>query len=462
MDFDRERTSSLTFSPIRTLRLSPQTLFIQDFASLNSPSSTAASNETHNDFSRSFLDFLTSPALSLPAESAVYIDAFKKFDFSSSGNIKLVHSLAGVWDGEEEIQKGGGFDSLARGIDALKPMFEGRGGWKVEYLVRFPPSSSSLLGFDLLFLPSQTPHGTLPAPTKFLPRLYAACRGIPPVEYLEQHSSRAISAKSTFESAKFGDGKVVLVYPCDDTIKSAVEGTGESQGRYHVSWEGRWKEAGEGLKGVMRDCVLDSSRVNHSTVRRPPLSTPLSLQDGETESVVKFSTELLLPEINQMILIIHTPSKNDKIEDEDEEGYDEQYEAFLYLGSHTPSVFSAPLPVATYSPSSFCSFPTSWGSFTIPSDASLPPKSTITTHDLGIVYRVASAPSWNVLLKRIKEVMPYERPLKAYHRSDEPAETVERPPPMAKGEGGEEEGEQGEGEEGKGEREEKGGERRGG
>ncbi|GAA6044267.1 hypothetical protein JCM8097_004323 [Rhodosporidiobolus ruineniae] len=279
-------------------------IWVKDFPSLSTPASSGELNSTHTSFSSSLLTFLSSPALGLSSFApAKYLkNDFRLFDFGSSRDVQLVTSLAGEWTGEEGIKEGGGFDSLARAMERLEPREGGK--WSVEYL---------------------TPNGTLPSPTKFLPRLYAACRGVPPLEYLAEETPRAKAAKKAFEAAAEGDEKVVLVYPTASAVSNAKDGKGEA--KYHLRWEGRDYEAASGsAKSMMRECLLKSDRVNHSN----------------------------------MILIVHSPFETEKVD-----GDNKQFEAFLYLGSHTPT-------------------PASWGTFQI-LGGETPPSMTLSSTELGVL-----------------------------------------------------------------------------
>ncbi|GAA5971443.1 hypothetical protein JCM11641_008353 [Rhodosporidiobolus odoratus] len=220
----------------------------------------------------------------------------------------------------------------------------------------------------------ETPFGTLP-PAKFLARFYAACTSIPPLEYMAGSTARAKSAAKAFTDADNGQEKVVLVYPTVDAVAATQDGKGE--GGYRVKWEGPdYYKAEKERRGVLRQCELKSGRINHST----------------------------------MILILHQPFASDQREHDDE-----QYEAFLYVGSHKPSS-------------------TSWGSYS--SSSSSLPSVKLSSHDLGVLYRCATSSTWKGLLDQVNDIVPYERPLKRYERNDEPAPTEERPLPKAKGEGG--------------------------
>ncbi|GAA5903409.1 hypothetical protein JCM6882_006540 [Rhodosporidiobolus microsporus] len=324
-------------------------LWIKDFPMLISAAASPSHNPTHTPFSLALYNFLHASPFAL-ASSAVgkrLLDDFRLFDFSSSSDFQLVTSSVGTWVGEEGFEQGGGFDSLARAMKALKPREGGK--WKVEYL---------------------TPIGVLPSPSKFLPRLYSACMGVSPLEYLtDSPSDAAKAARKSYEAGKANAHKVVVLYPTESAVSQTKEGKGEA--KYHLKWEGPdYEAAGKETKGVLRDYTLKSERVNHSN----------------------------------MILILHQPLEKDK--DAEDDG---QYEAFLYVGSHAPT-------------------PASWGALTPPSPSS-PPSITLTSYDLGVLYRCATSSTWTGLLEQVKEIILYERPLEEYGRRDAPQPTEVRPPP---------------------------------
>ncbi|GAA5830634.1 hypothetical protein JCM11251_002542 [Rhodosporidiobolus azoricus] len=320
-------------------------IWIKDFPMLMPAAGAVPENSTHTRFSASLWRFLDSSALNLSSAAVGkrLLDDFRLFDFTTSKDIQLVTSLAGVWEGEEEVERGGGLDSLARAMAALEPRQDGK--WKIEYL---------------------TPVGTLPSAVRFLPRFYAACTGLSPLDYSAQTDSQ-LSIGSNATSDEYASVKVVLVYPTKSAISRTKEGKGE--GQYHLRWEGLYYgAAAKEAKGVLRECSLKSGRVNHSN----------------------------------MILILHQPLAKDRNDDDNE-----QYEAFLYVGSHAPT-------------------PSSWGSFAF---ASFPPTMTLQSTDLGILYRCATSSTWKGLLAQVNEIVPYERPLEEYGKRDGPQPTVERPQP---------------------------------
>jgi len=121
---------------------------------------SAFANKTHTEFSRSLVNFLLKD-LQLPQSSEYrsFAEPLGQIDFSSSSKVRLVHSLAGTFETDEDIEKAGGefslctpstkfrwltspssgagLVSLAQAVRELKT-FE-NGTWKVEYAVRDLP-----------------------------------------------------------------------------------------------------------------------------------------------------------------------------------------------------------------------------------------------------------------------------------------------------------------------------------
>ncbi|GAA6050526.1 hypothetical protein JCM3770_005583 [Rhodotorula araucariae] len=189
-----------------------------------------------------------------------------------------------------------------------------------------------------------------------LEQLHAAVQGVPPHEYKLQTTTRAQSAANGWRNAADQTSKAVIAYPTLDELERAAGKSKEEH--YHV----------------LRQAVMKSGRLNHAN----------------------------------MMLIIRAPLQEDKVDDG---SHREQYEAFLLVGSHTPTLAS-------------------WGSYDLSSDSA--PKVTLAQHDLSVVYRCAAAPTWSALLQHIAALVPYERPLKPYGDDDEPAPTAPPRPPRKK------------------------------
>ncbi|GAA6006922.1 uncharacterized protein JCM10292_000360 [Rhodotorula paludigena] len=216
------------------------------------------------------------------------------------------------------------------------------GKWKVEYLS--PVSESLNKGF--------------------LARLHAAVQGITPAEYHAQSTERATAAKQAFD--KDSARKVVVLYPTKDEVDSRATGTAKEE-RHHVHWEGDAVDSlkdlpdGDMRKSLLRKAVLKSAR---------------------------------------LMLILHYPSPK-----EQENAPSSRCEAFLLVGSHTPSTKS-------------------WGAYAF-NDTSGPPSVNIRQHELSVLYRCATASTETNLHKCVKQIVPYERPADKYDDDDEPAPTVE-------------------------------------
>ncbi|BGP37003.1 hypothetical protein JCM10449v2_000907 [Rhodotorula kratochvilovae] len=328
-------------------------LWVQDFAQLDSPVKDPAANPTHTPFSHAFLEFLSAPelGLALKAKYRAHLAAFGAFDFTASDDVRLVTSLAGSFVGVEALAHAGGLDSLAKAMQGLAA--NRRGKWRIEYLTATT---------DRL-------------PQRFLEQLHAAAQGVPPHEYKLQAMAGARAAERSWRNAAEQGGKVVVAYPAQDELERAAGKSKEDQ--YHVHWEGRaWGNLGGGdmRKRVLRQAVMKSGRLGHAN----------------------------------MMLMLRAPFDADKVDDG---SHPEQYEAFLLVGSHTPTL-------------------SSWGAYDFSSPSA--PKVTLAQHDLSVVYRCAAAPSWKALLKRVDEVVPYERPLKPFEEGDEPAPTAPPRPPKKK------------------------------
>lgn len=98
-------------------------MWCQDFPLQTSPSSgtlptgyeSAFTNPTHTEFSHKLVEFLFND-LQLPkaAEYASFAEPLGQVNFSASDKIRLVHSLAGTFETDEEIEKAGGEDFRER------------------------------------------------------------------------------------------------------------------------------------------------------------------------------------------------------------------------------------------------------------------------------------------------------------------------------------------------------------
>lgn len=67
----------------------------------------------------------------------------------------------------------------------------------------------------------------------------------------------------------------------------------------------------------------------------------------------------------------------------------------------------------------------SWGAYAF-NDTSVPPSVNIRQHEFSVLYRCATASTETNLHKRVKQVVPYDRPADKYDDDDdEPAPTVE-------------------------------------
>ncbi|GAA5979112.1 hypothetical protein JCM10908_002808 [Rhodotorula pacifica] len=81
-------------------------------------------NSTHTQFSRSFIQVCIK--LAIPQ---LFLSRAKLYDFSCSGNVRLVHSIQGLHS-KAEYNKGGGLASLANAVNGLG--FAAGGHWEIE------------------------------------------------------------------------------------------------------------------------------------------------------------------------------------------------------------------------------------------------------------------------------------------------------------------------------------------
>ncbi|BGO98246.1 hypothetical protein NBRC10513v2_002638 [Rhodotorula toruloides] len=333
-----------------TWKKTENSLWVQDFPQLASaPPASPALNPTHTPFSSGLLEFLLSDATGLPKTASYkpYTDLFRLFDFSSSKDVRLVTSLAGSYEGSDAVEQGGGLTSLARAIEGLQPRDKGK--WKVEYLT----------------------HTTEKISLSVVEQLFAAFCGIPPTEHSLSSSSRSKALATSFAASK--SDKLVVLFPSESNVEAA--GKEGKIGREELRWEGEeWDELRKkDARGeVCRDVELKSGRVGHHTVA----------------------------------LVIHQPLEKDKTDDDEE-----QYEAFLYVGSHTPT-------------------PSAWGLYTLPTglNPSLTPSLTLPQTHLGLLLRLCTAGTWSSLKSQIDELVPWKRPVRKYGagRDGGPARNVER------------------------------------
>lgn len=201
--------------------------------------------------------------------------------------------------------------------------------------------------------------------------------------------------------------------------------------QYHVEWRGRAYGAlknSDQRKSVLRKAIMKSGRLNHANVR-PTLSLCLRRASGRARAD-EFRAR------PQIMLIVHQPLAADCVQDGSAPS---QYEAFLLIGSHTPYVLahcppelSSPCSPLT-SPFVARSTPASWGEYSF--SASQPaPTVKMQHHEVSVVYRLASAATWDELKSEINDAVPYVRPLKRYDEDDEPAPTAApRPEPKKRG-----------------------------
>ncbi|GAA6008595.1 hypothetical protein JCM11491_003360 [Sporobolomyces phaffii] len=301
-------------------------------------------NPTHTSFSTAFLGFLGG-GLELPTQSDYkgFLKTEAHFDFSKSKDVRAVVSIAGKYSGAT-LEFVGGFDSLAKAVSSFKPDISGV--WRIEYITAT----------------------SLPINEKFLRDLFAACLGISPTELAQQSTAASEVARTTFSRKK-----IKLGYPTVDTVEEAV---GYNVGRYALKFE--------------TDDDVDFDRLGANDARRQYAD-----EDGEDRTIMHdFKLKSGRVNHSNVLLIIHTPKSESSTD----------FEAFVYLGSHSPTLES-------------------WGKYKKKSDGTV--HVTIAQSELGVVVRIR-ADSWRELVKEMNEFVPYERKsLHPYEASDVPFPTPE-------------------------------------
>ncbi|BGP29147.1 hypothetical protein JCM10296v2_000885 [Rhodotorula toruloides] len=211
-------------------------------------------------------------------------------------------------------------------------------------------------------------HTTEQMSLSFVEQLFAAFCGIPPTELSLSSSSRSKALTTAFAASR--SDKLVVLFPSEASVEAA--GKDGKIGREELRWEGEeWDELrkkdarGEGVptEGKLMDWRTGRSRDSPAARQG---------QDG---------------------------------------GDEEQYEAFLYVGSHTPT-------------------PSAWGLYTLPtpSSPSLTPSLTLPQTHLGVLLRLCTAGTWSSLKSQIDEAVPWKRPVRKYASGagGGPARNVER------------------------------------
>ncbi|GAA5894807.1 uncharacterized protein JCM6883_002216 [Sporobolomyces salmoneus] len=298
-------------------------IWVQDFPELNKK---LENNPTHTNFSTAFFQFIGG-GMSLPQtpEYQVFVDDLEnKFDFTESKVVQPVYSCAGSYQGRYELDCGGGFDSLAKAVKAFEPDY--RGAWNIEYI---------------------TPV-SLPITNRFLKFLFAAAQGVTPLEFFQQETESAKKAKKSFKREK-----IKLGYPTVESVENAV---GSNIGKYALRFEtpddldfdrlpttDARRRYDPDDETVMHDVILESDRVNNSN----------------------------------LLVILHTDIPPEK----------KKCEAFVYIGSHSPTLQS-------------------WGRYSTGENNDL--KLQLANSEFGVLIRL-EGDDWSLLLKQIKELIPYKR-----------------------------------------------------
>ncbi|GAA5850506.1 hypothetical protein JCM5353_004759 [Sporobolomyces roseus] len=343
-------------------------IWVQDFPALYPAAPTAETNPTHTSFTSDFFNFVGGGStLALNSANMSFVETARYFDFSASNGTRIVKSVGGSFKGEVALKLAGGLDSLAKAIKSFEPEFGG--AWTVEYIT---PLSS-------------------PITRKFLGRLFAAAQGVPPVEFEAQETREAKRA-----AEKFKPDKIKICYPTADNVDKTQQ---EKVGRHALRFDAKDdldfdRLPASDIRGlhdkkkkkysIMHDFDLKSERVNHTT----------------------------------MMVIFHSDPSNAAKKSP------EPYEAFIYLGSHSPTQ-------------------SSWGSYAM-KDNEMTVQ--LDNSELGVLERVI-APSWKKLVAKVNAIVPYDRTsLEPYKLNDFPCPTPE--PRVVKKRGKKEKGEEEDEEEG--------------
>ena len=140
------------------------------------------------------------PALGVPKR---FVFNYRKWDFSSSKEVRLIASVQGNWHGWEEIKKGGGVPGLATQVKSLG--FTSGGKWQIE------AQCSSLGNFTV----------------NWLAQMMGACEGMHPKRYFTKkqpapphHPQAKPSVPTTLP--------IKIVYPTFDEINGSWGGQGVS------------------------------------------------------------------------------------------------------------------------------------------------------------------------------------------------------------------------------------------
>lgn len=132
-----------------------------------------------------------------------FVVEYKKWDFSSSKDVRLIASVQGTWHGWDEIKKGGGVPGLATQVRSLG--FSPGGKWQIE------AQGSSLGNFTV----------------NWLAQMMGACEGFHPKRYFTKkqptppHHPQLKSSMPTSLPIK-------IVFPTDDEIRGSWGGVGVS------------------------------------------------------------------------------------------------------------------------------------------------------------------------------------------------------------------------------------------
>ncbi|KAG0662233.1 hypothetical protein C6P46_003419 [Rhodotorula mucilaginosa] len=156
-------------------------------------------NPTHTQFSRSFIQVCIK--LAVPQ---LFVSRAKLYDFSRSGDVRLVHSIQGLHP-RAEYNKGGGLAALARAVDSLG--FATGGHWEIE------ATGSSIGRYS----------------NNWLAQMLGAASGIHPSSYFRSGNGNQIPAQIPATPPRQASRlPIKIIFPTEDEILS---GRGGANGR---------------------------------------------------------------------------------------------------------------------------------------------------------------------------------------------------------------------------------------
>lgn len=155
-------------------------------------------NSTHTQFSRSFIQVCIK--LAVPQ---LFVSRAKLYDFSRSGDVRLVHSIQGLHP-RAEYNKGGGLAALARAVDSLG--FAPGGHWEIE------ATGSSIGRYS----------------NNWLAQMLGAASGIHPSSYFRSGNGNQIPAQIPATPPRQASRlPIKIIFPTEDEILSGRGGAND-------------------------------------------------------------------------------------------------------------------------------------------------------------------------------------------------------------------------------------------